>query len=188
MISDADVEAIANIPAELRKLPQWVGWQHKMRNGKETKVPINPQTGRFASVKNPVTWGTFYDALKACVKFSCNGIGFVFTEHDEFVGIDLDACHDPETGALTPWAKKIVDAMDSYTEVSPSGYGVKIVARGKLLDGNGRVKKLSGVPTFGPKEPEIAIYDRLRYFCMTGQRLQDSQAGCAPHQANGGGQ
>src|SRR5277367_6851178 len=39
-------------------------------------------------------------------------------------GIDLDGCL--VDGGLLPWAQEIVEEVASYTEVSPSGTGVKI--------------------------------------------------------------
>ncbi|HSP96544.1 MAG TPA: hypothetical protein VL049_04785, partial [Candidatus Dormibacteraeota bacterium] len=59
------------------------------------------------------------------------GVGFVFHAMlNPFAGIDLDGARDPATGVLAPWAQSIVAACDSYTEVSPSGTGVKIIVRG----------------------------------------------------------
>ncbi len=41
-------------------------------------------------------------------------------------GVDLDSCRDPSSGKLLAWAQKFVDQLASYTEVSPSGTGVKV--------------------------------------------------------------
>lgn len=43
------------IPAELKTLPQWVCWRYSQRNGKATKPPINPLTGRAAEPNGPTT-------------------------------------------------------------------------------------------------------------------------------------
>jgi primase-polymerase (primpol)-like protein len=60
------------------------------------------------------------------------GVGVVFhATLNMFAGVDLDVCRNPTTGVLVPWAQSIVRAFDSYTEVSPSGTGVKILVRGK---------------------------------------------------------
>ena len=40
---DIDVEAI---PAFLREMPVWLCWKLATHNGKPTKVPVSPQTGR----------------------------------------------------------------------------------------------------------------------------------------------
>ena len=158
-------------------------WRYeKNRKGERTKVPINPATGRKAKSNTPATWSTFDDAVAACERFDCSGVAFVFSEADDFFGIDLDACRNPDTGELTPWAAEIVGAVDSYAKYRQAAYGVKIVARGKMPDGSRNVKKLSNVPTFGTKEPEIAVYDRVRFWTMTGQRLPGAQLCCEPRQ------
>ena len=127
---------------------------------------IRPTTG--ARTDDPSTWGTFDAALACHQRQGHPGIGFVFSNDDDFFGIDLDACRNPSSCLLTPWAQEIVTTIHSYTEVSPSGTGVKIVARGQMPANSRHVKKLSGVPTFGEKAPEIAIYDSGRFWCLTG--------------------
>ncbi len=151
------VEA-ANVPAELQTLPQWVGWDHRRVRDKWTKVPLNPTNGRKAATNAPNTWGTFDDALAFYQRTGCAGIGFVFTAADPFAGIDLDDCLDPETGVIKPWADAIIKRIASYTEVSPSGTGVKIFCRASLA------RSL--------KRGNIEMYDRGRYFTVTGRRVE----------------
>jgi putative DNA primase/helicase len=84
----------------------------------------------------------------------------VFSSGDPFCGVDLDGCRDPETGEMEHWAKEIVEALSSYAEVSPSGRGVHIIAKGKA-------------PT--PfKRDRIEMYSIERFFTVTGQVLEDS--------------
>jgi putative DNA primase/helicase len=87
-----------------------------------------------------------------------SGVGFVFTEDDPYAGIDLDKCRNPETGEIDQWARKIVDALDSYTEVSPSGTGLHIFVKATLPGRNNRK---------GPVE----MYESRRYFTLTGKHL-----------------
>ncbi len=158
------------IPASLRERPQWVCWANQTRKGKLAKVPFDPRTGRRASSTDSATWASFDEAAAACERFGCDGIGYVFAADDPHCGIDLDACHDPATGKLTPWAESIVKRLASYTEVSPSGFGVKMIVQAKLRPGH-NVKKVKDVPTYGDKSPEIALYDTGRFFCITGQHV-----------------
>ncbi len=146
-----------HIPAELRARPQWVLWKLERRSGKLTKIPYTPGTGGRASATDLTTWGAFEDALEELDRGTYDGVGFVFSSGDPYVGVDLDACVDPETGEISPWAVRIIEELDSYTELSPSGTGVHIIARGKLRDGGRR----------GP----IEMYSRDRYFTMTGRVL-----------------
>ena len=142
----------------LTSLAQWVGWKHVQRKGKYTKIPCNPHTGKFASVANPSTWDTFSKACEGITLFGFEGIGFVFTEHDNFVGIDLDHCRNAETGELETWAQHIVTAINSYTEISPSREGIHIIAQGSI-------------PQVSKRKGQVEIYSQSRYFTMTGNSL-----------------
>lgn len=155
----------AVVPACLLDRPQWLCWKYEERDGKPTKVPIHPRTGQKASSTDPSTWTSFDDAVAACRRYTTlEGIGFVFTPDDPFCGIDLDDCRDPSAGELKPWGKRWVDALNSYTEVSPSGSGVKIFIRGTKPGKSCRKPYEDG---------EVEMYDQARFFTVTGQRLDD---------------
>lgn len=142
------------IPAALRGRPQWVLW----RAERGTKIPYTTQ-GKPASSTNRETWTTFDAAWRAWSKGGYTGVGYVFAPDDEFVGIDLDDCRDAATGEIAPWARAILDSLDSYAEVSPSGTGVKVWARGTLAR--------------AIKTEHVEVYARARYFTVTGQRLDE---------------
>jgi putative DNA primase/helicase len=146
------------IPAELRKLDQWVCWRYVEREPgtKATKVPFNPRTGAHADTTAPATWSTFDEAVTAAPRY--DGIGFVFTDTDPYFGVDLDGCRDPDTGDIEPWAQAIVDDVCSYTEVTPSGRGLHVIAIGKLPPGARRRGK-------------VEMYDTGRFFTMTGRHV-----------------
>src|SRR3712207_1266664 len=143
----------------IRDLRQWVCWRSEERDGKTTKIPYSPLTGRKASSTNPETWGGYLEAVSACRKRGHDGIGFVFTKDDPFCGVDLDRCLDPDTGELEPWAREIIEELDSYAEVSPSGNGVHVLVRAALPDGRNRKR-------------QIEIYDHGRYFTVSGHHLE----------------
>ena len=82
----------------------------------------------------------------------------MFTEDDPYVGIDLDGCRDPITGKMMEGAQKIIDNLDSYTEVSPSGTGVKIICRGTK-------------PGKKCRKGDIEMYEHGRFFTVTGNHL-----------------
>jgi putative DNA primase/helicase len=160
----------AGIPAELRELAQWLHWrlewkEDKAGKGKWSKVPRSK--GKAGSSSNPTTWMPFEAAVYHCERLKHDGVGFVFAASDPFAGVDLDDCRDPDTGALDDWAAPIVAALDSYTEVSPSGTGVKVWVRGKKPPGECKRKYEAG---------EVEIYDQGRYFAMTGRRLDGTPA------------
>ena len=138
-------------------LPQWVGWRLEQRDGKPTKVPVDPDSGHRAKTTDANTWGDSESAIAAIEKFKLNGIGFVFTGAP-YTGVDLDDCRDPKTDAIQGWAMKIIKQLDSYTESSPSGRGAHTLVRAKLPPGRRRKGK-------------VEMYDTGRYFAMTGHHI-----------------
>ncbi len=143
------------IPDRLRKRRQWVVWREEARQGRRTKVPYTP-SGRHARSNDPRTWSSFEQAVSAQRRDGYDGVGFVFAADDGLTGIDFDHCADD--GQLAPWAREIVEAIDSYTEWSPSGEGLHVILRGRL-------------PPGGRRRGSVELYDELRYFTMTGQVL-----------------
>jgi uncharacterized protein DUF3987/primase/DNA polymerase family protein len=143
----------------VQDLRQWLCWRYEERGGKATKVPYSPLTGERASSTDPATWAKYTEAATAYREDGYDGIGFVFTKDDPFCGVDLDGCRDPETDEIEPWAKGIVQELNSYTEVSPSGAGLHILVRGELPDGRNR-------------QGRIEMYDHGRYFTITGRHLE----------------
>ena len=160
----------AGIPQELKDSASWVLWKIKSRGGKETKVPFQ-MTGAEAKSNDPETWDTFDVAMQRYSMGMWDGIGFVFSADDPYCGIDLDGCRNPETGVVAPWAREIILELNSYAEVSPSQTGVKIWVRGGWPY-EGHKIAIEGVERIVSKTPAIEIYDRVRYFAVTGQRLQ----------------
>jgi putative DNA primase/helicase len=150
-----------SIPAELVALRQWVAWRPERRGEKTTKIPIAPSTGHKASTTDAATWGTFGEAMERAAQLDGGGVGFVFTEADGFAGIDLDGCIDPIAGTIAEDALAIVREADSYTERSPSGSGLHIILRGALPPGRSRAGR-------------VEMYDRGRFFTMTGHHLDST--------------
>lgn len=120
--------------AELQDLPQWVVLRAEIEDGRPKKVPYNPNYEHLqarASVKIPKSWGTLADALLTLQSGHYSGIGFVITP--PLVMIDLDHSVERTAGAITDLqAQEIVEALNSYTELSPSGTGLHILSYGQL--------------------------------------------------------
>lgn len=157
-------------PPELCALPQWVAWRYEERDGKATKVPVNIHNGRMALTNAPSTWGTIEEAIPYARRQGY-GVGFVFSAGDPFAGIDLDRCIDAETRRVKPWAWEIITDLSSYTEVSPSGLGIKVIVRAALPEGRRGWGDGHG------------MYDRARFFTMTGCRVPDMPAEVEERQA-----
>ncbi|MDO4764712.1 MAG: AAA family ATPase [Eubacteriales bacterium] len=141
-----------NIPEELRKLPQWVLW--RLTDGK--KIPYQP-TGVRASTTNKEHYSSYNDVISRHFMGGYSGIGFVFTAEDEYFGIDMD--NAVVDGQYTADAIKVLNqfAGKAYAELSQSGKGIHIIAKGKLPKNH--------------KSKVIEMYDKDRYFVFTGKRI-----------------
>ena len=161
--------------ASLAPLELWVGWKRETRNGRPTKTPYDPRTGLLAATDNPATWATRDEARWWTATNGAAGVGLVLgvTGDECICGTDLDCCRDKATGALTAWAKEVIDRLATYTEISPSETGVKlffVVASADLpaveavFGGQfGRVFKNGS----GEHPPSIEVYRGRRYFVVT---------------------
>jgi putative DNA primase/helicase len=160
-ILSADIN-IAAIPSELKEKNRWVCW--RLSDGTQDrpkKPPFNPTTGAVASVTDPDSWASFAQAKQAVGNY--DGIGYVL---DDEIMVDLDNCRDPVKGEIDEWAAEIIRQLDSYTEVSPSGTGVKILLRATAFTG----ERHRAVPTGTParSKAHIELYWKSHYTTLTG--------------------
>lgn len=159
---------LKNIPADLRVIPRWVTWRHVQRtkpNGEKVwaKLPMTPDGGA-ASSTDPNTWSSFEDVCDALIMGGFSGIGLVLGA--DVQGIDLDDCRDPDTGALSELAEEVLEKVEGYAEVSPSGTGIKLFSKTNL--DSSRTKKEVGVE----------LYREGRYFTVTGHQINGHE--CLP--------
>jgi len=122
------------VPIELKQLPSWLTWKLTFVDSREnpwTKVPWcgDPDVTGQARSNDPASWCSFDAARQSYLAKDFDGVGFVII--GDLIGLDLDKCRDPETGFIEFWAALIIDRINSYTEISPSGTGVRIFCRGK---------------------------------------------------------
>lgn len=153
------------IPAELKALPQWILWKSEKKGERYTKVPYQVD-GEMAQANNRRTWSTFATAVKFYLDGNYDGIGFVFSRQDNYIGIDIDKC--VTDGKTNTFATEIIDTLDSYTEFSPSGKGIHIIVKGNLpqnVVGTGRKNTKHG----------LEIYAHGRYFTFTGNKENSNE-------------
>ena len=154
------------IPTDLQGHPRWVLWKYVQRQKPKggsvwAKLPVQIG-GAAASTTDSATWTTFDDVADEYVMGGYDGIGYVLGS--EVQGIDLDDCRDPGTGELNELATEVLERVEGYAEVSPSGTGIKLFSRTNL-DGS-RTKKEVGVE----------LYRDGRYFTVTGHQINGHDA------------
>ena len=145
--------------APLRERSQWVAWGYELKGGRWTKPPRDPRTGRYASVDNPATWGTFDVALDGMERHGLAGVGIVLTADDNLTGIDLDDVIN-DAGHYSPLAAELLNYGETYAEISPSGAGVRLLALGKVS--NASKDDRAG----------IEVYGSGRYLTITGNQIE----------------
>ena len=163
---------------------RWVAWRNEERNGKLTKVPYSPHNGREAKADDPRTWNTRSAAearAKNIVGDKGGGIGIELGDLGDgysLGGIDLDTCRSSD-GTLEPWAAEVIRRLKSYTEISPSKTGVKIVFRYLTADyeklrpalGSAKYSKMFNRGNGKDHPPAIEVHLNHRYFAITEEQL-----------------
>jgi len=163
------------IPEELKALRRWAPWKgvYSAERGKFDKIPRRADRPEYGlSTASPEKWYSHNEALSAYIKSRgmLSGIGFVMTGIEDLVGLDLDDCLDSQ-GNAAPWAMEIVRTASSYTEISPSGNGLRIFAHGRM-DGADWNNHEVGIEVYGGES--------ARFLTVTGKRFKDAPAAMGP--------
>ena len=148
------MEQYKNIPESLKQVKQWVCFklEPNEKKGKADKIPKDPKTGYNAKANDPATWSDYQTAVNAVSKYGFDGIGIEFA--NGIFGVDLDGV--VKDGKFTAEAQDIIKTMDSYTEYSPSGTGVHILAKGTI-------------PPKDRRKGSVEMYSEGRFFTVTGK-------------------
>lgn len=129
---------LENIPLELKNNALFCTWRLTDRGGRMAKLPYNPLTGSLARSDNPNTFNNYSTTVKYLPQYYginaeneiTGGLGLGL--FNGFSAIDIDNCIDPK-GNLTELATDIIEFMDSYTEKSPSGRGIRIIFKTNVM-------------------------------------------------------
>ena len=92
------------------------------------KIPISPITCESNEWNKKENWTDFETALNGLERSGCDGLSFVLNEYDPFVCIDLDNVKD----SFEDVQDIISDFGETYKEISVSGNGVHIFAKGRI--------------------------------------------------------
>ncbi|MGZ3184382.1 MAG: AAA family ATPase [Telluria sp.] len=157
------------IPQALREQRRWAPWRAvwNAKKQKYDKVPHRADRPEYGiSSAKPEQWFSYETALAA---FRRNpqqfaGIGYVMTGAHGITGVDLDHC--VEGGAVAPWALDVVAQLGSYTEISPSGTGLRVMVLGEVS--TDWVNHDVGIEIYGGNE--------ARFLTVTGEHLAGSPA------------
>ena len=163
------MKSLPDVLAPLKDEARFITWRYEERDGKKTKVPYSPLTGGRAKSNDPNTWGTFEQAaemIEARSDMCLSGVGVVLG--DGLAGVDFDHVINDE-GVFDPAIGPIINALNTYVEISPSGKGLHALFR---ID----TDKYSGHNGSGVFRDEtwnhgadMEFYPGGRYFTLTGE-------------------
>lgn len=170
----------AAIPDRLKTYANWVLWQWKFVDGKWTKPPYNPKangTPELAKTNDPSSWATFPVALEKYEtdgNSTYDGIGLVLPG-TPFIGVDFDGVvHD---GKVEPYVLAILEILGGYSEITPSGTGVRTFAECANLP-KGKRKFDGKDPRQEHKKYGAEIYignEGARFLTLTGEKFSGSR-------------
>ena len=160
-------DRLPDVLAPLKAMSHWVIWKWEEKNGKRTKVPYQAaKPNRKAKTTDPRTWSDYATAVAA--EHLADGIGFCLQD-SAIASFDLDKCRNPETCELHRWAAAFVARAASYTEITPSGTGLRIIGFGSGDKVHRKQDVIDDVSLESYRKAE-------RYICMTGDMLPDVPA------------
>lgn len=128
-----------NLPKALNELSDkkiWCAWRKeptKKQDGTQDigKIPYNPIANKRLHGKKGspeyMNQLTDYETVNSVFKAgNYDGVGCVM--QNGYIGLDIDHCiHD---GIVSTEGEEIIRMFNSYTEISPSGNGIRIIAKG----------------------------------------------------------
>jgi len=169
-----------NLPKYLQEHGRFCLWKYTWNKKQEKwdkppRKPCFPETP--ASKNNPADFTDMATALSFSAGYDGLGIHIGFS--DDISAIDIDHCID-EAGNLSMMAQSIIELMDSYTEYSPSGKGIRIIFRapGLVYDRDAYFIKNSNAaprekwPQAQGLEVYVANPDNTYYVTVTGDTMR----------------
>lgn len=152
-----------NIPNELKQEALFCLWKYEFRKGERTKVPYRIN-GIKTRINTAADFSSFDSVIKLVDKYSGIGIG-VFNGYS---AIDIDHC--VENGVPNEMATDIINKMQSYTEFSPSGTGVRIIFKVDDFDYDEKTYYIHN------RKRKLEIYvsgATNKFVTLTGHRIND---------------
>ncbi len=158
----------AGIPQVLKDQKRWAPWRAvwNKKKHKFDKIPMRADRPEYGlSTAKPDQWFSYDTALTAFRKHPqmLAGVGYVMTGAHGVVGVDLDHCVT-DGGEIAPWAAEVIAKLDSYTEISPSGTGLRVLSSGDHP--TDWVNHDVGIEIYGGNE--------ARFLTVTGEHLPGS--------------
>ncbi len=114
------------LPQELKQDGKFCLWKYEQRGDKTTKIPY--QVNGCKARSNDINcFSDFNTTVTAAENYDGIGLGIF----GNFCAVDIDHC--VTNGKLSDMAQDIIQSLNSYTEYSPSGNGIRIIFKVKNI-------------------------------------------------------
>ncbi|MGA2989333.1 MAG: AAA family ATPase, partial [Candidatus Korobacteraceae bacterium] len=133
MTATTTADSYGNIPSELRTPKLWLQWYPERNPKKPGKKPRKHPCVKYATpADREANLRSLDYLLENRPKQKGGGVQRYVEPSEPFTYIDIDHVRNHETGDVEEWAEALIAKLDTYTEISFSGTGFHLVARGKL--------------------------------------------------------
>lgn len=165
---------INKIPAELKSYSDWTTWYYNLKdNGKKPEKCPNVPPSKWDK-GNLYTFNGILREFDRCQlpdnKSHADGIGIVFHENNNLIGIDIDNISDNEAEADPIIKSLLTTGQAGYIERSVSGGGFHLIGKCSnkqvLID---LLKNHNGKS--GARTAKIELYINKRFFTVSGNAI-----------------
>jgi hypothetical protein len=126
-------------------MKRWLIWRYvrKAREAKPAKIPhdIKNSHRKLLGWNRPENWVTYEEAVEVALTNHTDGVGFCMLNVPgsgvppaNITAHDFDGVRDPDSelnNGLNPAVALRVGVLNSYTEITPSGCGVRVIGFGE---------------------------------------------------------
>jgi hypothetical protein len=173
-----------SVPKEIKQIKHWVVW----RGIKDNKGKIQKRPWRTDGV-SVLTWGNplnhlEFEEAKRFFEIGISlperdgrrfqGIGFILPPgsfETRIVALDLDDAI--KGGQVSDGALKLLKDCNSYSEISPSGKGIRIIGKAILPEGQKNISAMEGGVPLIIDGQKVEMFVHKHFFTITGNKLDD---------------
>lgn len=160
--SDGDyLDHIDNVPAELKKLRQWVCVKTDFKESVRTDIPVDAKSGRIVYANDESTWLSYEEAKRYMEEYRNNvsALAFVLSRQSKIITIEV-SLRRSNLKYQTDYIGNITSKLGTYFEINSSGIGMTFVGIGNV---DNQDWSRNGI--------RVVVNTDRRYTIMTGRRL-----------------
>lgn len=160
--SDGDyLDHIDNVPAELKRLRQWVCVKTDFKESVRTDIPVDAKSGRIVYENDESTWLSYEEAKRHMEEYRniVSSLAFVLSRQSKIFTIEV-SLHRSNVRYQMDYIGNITSKLGTYSEINSSGIGMTFVGIGNVDNQD-----------WSRNDIRVVVKADRRYTIMTGRRL-----------------